>query len=552
MNMASDLFTFLVGGKAGEGVKTAAGSAAELFSEMGRHVFQMDDYQSLIRGGHNYSLVSSDIEPIWSHHMRADLIVCLDQKSYDVHKDHVSDRGLVVLNEGAVEGEGAFVPLIKEARKYPKPELRLGLGAFTVLCAAMGMPEDDLKRILEREYPKDKEVNLAYGLSIYHATSESVGQRFDPRPGTFKGSRILTGNEAIALGAASAGLDVYYAYPMTPSSSILHYLAAHDRDLGVEVVHAESEIAVINMAIGSTFAGARAMIGTSGGGFALMDEAISLAGMVESPILSILSSRPGPSTGVPTYTAQADLDFALGRGFGEFPQIVASPGTVEEAFYLASEMLDLVWRFQTPGILLTEKHLSESAMNVKLDVERASYPQPLMHTSGEYRRYTLTDNGISPLLFPPSPHMIKWNSYEHDEAGITTEDAGTIKKMADKRLTKEKALIRHLIGMRTVNTYGDGPVIMTYGSTTMSVMEALRISGIEAKVLQPVYLRPFPVWEMKAFTKERPVVVEQSCSGMFARLLREKAGITASHVIRRYDGRPFDPKELSERLKEVI
>ena len=293
------------------------------------------------------------------------------------------------------------------------------------------------------------------------------------------------------------------------------------------------------------------MVGSSGGGFALMEEAFSLAGMVEAPLLCYLGSRPGPSTGVPTYTSQGDLFFALHQGHGEFPRIVASPGSIEEAFYLAAEMLDILWRFQTPGVLLTEKHLAESRMTVDIDVNKAKLPEPLMHKTGEYKRYLDTENGVSPLLFPPSKELIKWDSYEHDESGITTEDPETITRMQDKRSKKTKAIIEHLKSLHTVNVFGDkGPVILTYGSTAMSVLEALKAGNIEATVVQPVYLEPLPFWELEKYRKDKVIVVEQSCTGQFAALLKEKIGIESKAVIKKYDGRPFDPQELALKIKE--
>jgi 2-oxoglutarate ferredoxin oxidoreductase subunit alpha len=362
-----------------------------------------------------------------------------------------------------------------------------------------------------------------------------------------------TGNQAIALGAVAAGLDVYLAYPMTPATTILHFLAEHDRELGVTVMHPESEIAVVNIAIGAAAAGARAMVGTSGGGFALMEEAFSLAGMAEVPLLCVLSSRPGPSTGVPTYTEQADLRFAVNPGHGDFPRIVASPSSISEAYTLTAEVMSLVWRFQTPAVLLTEKHLSESRMTVDIDVEGAAWAEPLIHDGGGYRRYLDTKDGVSPLLFPPSKELINWTSYEHDELGITTEEGPVIARMHDKRERKAGTITKHLKGMRTVNQFGDsGPIIFTYGSTTLSVLEALRAGGIDATVVQPIYLEPFPVWEFEHHQGTRPIVVEQSASGQFANLIREKTHIEPAAVIKRYDGRAFDPVELADDLKHAI
>lgn len=549
--MKKDVFTFIVGGKAGEGVRRAGSVAARLFANMKRRVFNMDDYQSLIKGGHNFSVISTATREIKSHYNKADLVVALDKRSYEMHKGDLADGGIMVYNSDTLtDAEGAGVPLTKEAKKYPNPNLRLGVGAVATLAAAIGCEKECLKRIVEKEYPRDLENNVAYAMTIYDLVNPKIGSKFHLDEGQ-KERPILSGNEAIALGAAAGGLDLYFAYPMTPSSSVLHTLAAQSEKLSLTAVHPENEIAVANMAIGSVFAGAKAMVGSSGGGFALMEEAFSLAGMVEAPLLCYLGSRPGPSTGVPTYTSQGDLLFAIYQGHGEFPRIVASPGSMEEAFYLAAEMLDILWRFQIPGILLTEKHLAESRMTVDIDVDQAKWPQPLTHTTGEYKRYLDTKNGVSPLLFPPSKELVKWNSYEHDESGITTEDPETITRMQDKRSRKKDLIIKHLKSLHTVNVFGDkGPVILTYGSTVMSVLEALKAGNIEATVIQPVYLEPLPFWELEKFKKTKVIAVEQSCTGQFATLLKEKIGIESKAVIKKYDGRPFDPQELAFKIKE--
>jgi 2-oxoglutarate ferredoxin oxidoreductase subunit alpha len=551
--MATDVFTFIVGGRAGEGVRKAGSVAARLFANMGRQVFHMDDYGSLIKGGHNFSVVSSATRRITSHYMKADLLVAPDKRSYDLHKNHLADGGIVAYNSDAMKDvEGLGVPLLTEAKKYPNPDLRIGVGAVAMLAAAIGCEKECLKRIIDQEYPRDIENNIAYAETIYDMVQPQIGSKFQLEKGD-RERPIFTGNEAIALGAAAGGLDLYFAYPMTPSSSILHYLAAHDQELSMVAVHPENEIAVINMAIGATFAGARAMVGSSGGGFALMQEAFSLAGMVESPLLCYIGSRPGPSTGVPTYTSQGDLNFAIYQGHGEFPRMVASPGSMEEAFYLTAQMLHLVWRFQTPGILLTEKHLAESRMTADIESKKAKWPEPVMHSGKDYKRYLDTNDGISPFLFPPSKEMIKWDSYEHDELGITTEDPSTIAKMQEKRQRKQKAIIEHMKTMHTVNVFGEkGPVIFTYGSTTLSVLEALRAGGIEAMVVQPIYLEPLPIWELEKHQGSDVIVVEQSCGGQFASLLEQRAGIHPKAVIKRYDGRPFDSVELASQIREEV
>ena len=551
--MVKDVFTFIVGGKAGEGVKKTGAVAAQMFIDMKRQVFQMDDYMSLIRGGHNFSVVSTATRWISNHYMRAELIVNLDERSYDNHKDELADGGILIFNSDVHEAsEGIGVPITSEAKGYKNAELMHGLAGVAVLASALGMSQSDLNNIIKQEYPGDNKANIEYAGKIYDRLNPQIGGKFSLDSGD-TARPIMTGNEAISMGAIAGGLDIYYGYPMTPASTILHFLADHADEFGLAVIHPESELAVINMAIGSTVTGARAMVGSSGGGVALMSEAFSLAGMSEAPILTVWSVRSGPSTGVPTYTEQADLNYALHIGHGEYPRIVASPSSMVEAFTLTAEMLDLVWKFQTPGILLTEKHLSESRMTVDLDLEAAKWAEPKMHTEGEYKRYLDTDDGISPLLFPPSEELIKWNSYEHDEMGITTEVAEKITKMHDKRYKKQASLETYLKDLTTVNVFGDaGPKIMTYGSTTMSVLEALEYGGMEATVVQPVYLSPLPVWILDDYQDDTIITVEQSLAAQFTTLLKDKVGIKPKATIKKYDGRPFDPIELASKLKVVM
>ncbi|MFX1493926.1 MAG: 2-oxoacid:acceptor oxidoreductase subunit alpha [Promethearchaeota archaeon] len=552
--MVSDVFTFLVGGKAGEGVKKAGSVAAHIFSSLGRHVFQMDDYMSLIRGGHNFSVISTAARWISSHYMKANLVVNFDNRSCETHINDIAKNGIIVFNSDEQElDNGIGVPLTSEANKYPMKKLIYGVGAVAILAATIGFEKEEMNQIIKDEYPSGIEDNIAFADSIYDIVYPDCGKKFLLEKGNKK-RPIITGNEAISLGAIAGGLDVYYGYPMTPASTILHTLAHEAENFGLAVVHAESEIAVINMAIGSAFTGAKAMVGTSGGGFSLMTEGFSLAGMTEAPVLVILSQRPGPATGVPTYTEQADLSFALTAGHGDFLRIVASPRTIREAYFLTAEMLDLVWKFQTPGILLTEKHFSESSMTVEIDLEKSKWAEPKIHKDGEYRRYLDTDDGISPILFPPSKQIIKWNSYEHDESGITTESAEKISFMHEKRNKKLATLIEYLKEQDTVKIIrGDRQSnIFTYGSTYMSVLEALQYGNLNPTIIAPIYLSPLPIWKLEEFKNQNNIVVEQNSTGQFTNLLKEKAGLKIRNTIKQYNGRPFDPIDLAHKLKEVL
>ncbi|MFX0048406.1 MAG: 2-oxoacid:acceptor oxidoreductase family protein, partial [Candidatus Hermodarchaeota archaeon] len=324
--MISDVFTFLVGGKAGEGVKKAGSVAAHIFSSIGRHVFQLDDYMSLIRGGHNFSVISTSKRWISSHYMKANLVVNFDKRSFDNHMNDIADNGIIVYNSDELENvDGIGIPLSSEAEKYPMKELMYGVGAVAILSSAIGFTKDQMNQVIREQYPSGIEDNIRFADKIYNIVKKNCENKFPLEQGDKK-RKILTGNESISLGAIAGGLNAYYGYPMTPASSILHFLANQTENFGLAVVHPESELAVINLAVGSSFAGAKTMVGTSGGGFSLMVEGYSLAGMTEAPVLIVLSQRPGPATGVPTYTEQADLSFALTTGHGDFLRIVASPG----------------------------------------------------------------------------------------------------------------------------------------------------------------------------------------------------------------------------------
>jgi len=547
--MKEDLFTFLIGGKAGEGVKKSASVVANMLLAMGRNVFIMDDYQNLISGGHNFSVVSSSMDEIFSQYKKYDLAVLLDQRSVDLHKN---EGNFIIYNSDSAKSDnGIGVPISSEAGKYSKPQLMMGLAGVAAFAAYTDISREKLVETVKKEYRKGAEENVECAAALYEQMVEKIDKDKKRRlKSSDKKDRraLLTGNEAIALGAYAAGLDIYFAYPMTPSSTLMHFLASHQKDFGITVVHPESEIAVINMAIGAASMGLRAMVGSSGGGFALMQEGLSLAGMAEVPVFCLLSMRAGPSTGVPTYTEQGDLYFALHQGHGEFARIVAAPANQKEAFYLSSELLALAWRYQCVSIILSDKHLSESSMSFPLDVESAKWAEEKLFEGNSYKRYLLTEDGVSPLLYPPSKEIIKWTSYEHDENGIATEDADMIAKMHEKREMKRERIIEDMKKMRCANVYGKGAAIFTYGSTTMSVLEALRYGDIEAKVIQPLYLEPFPSW---AIEDKEGIAVEMSCSGQFERLLREN-GITVKDRIRKYDGRPFDPAELAERIRGVL
>jgi 2-oxoglutarate ferredoxin oxidoreductase subunit alpha len=344
---------------------------------------------------------------------------------------------------------------------------------------------------------------------------------------------------------------------MTPSSGLLHFLARIAKDFSLKVIHPENEIAVILMALGSSYAGERTAVGTSGGGFCLMNEGLSLAGMSEVPIVIMVSQRPGPSTGVPTYTAQSDLHFVLNAGQGEFTRFIVSPGDAEEAYYWSTVALNISWKYQIPSIILVDKTLSEGVFSFdKESVKTLKEEKPLLWDKKQpYKRYLNTKTGISPLSFiPDKDAVIKVNSYTHDEYGITTEEPQMISMMQDKRLRKEQYLIQELEKYETVQFYGDkssSVALLCWGSTKGVCVETAKQFGL--RVVQPIVLSPFPVKQFRERLKgvKKLISVENNSTGQLVRLINQH-GFNVDEKILKYDGRPFSLEYLEADLKKVI
>lgn len=551
--MRTDTYTVLIGGKAGEGVKKLGQVIAAVGLKLGLHSFQMDDYQSLIKGGHNYSLVSFSPNEINNAYHKADLIICLDELSYTQHLNDLADHGIIYYNSSEQPHEqGIGIELTKLMKEHYSSPSNPSLGGLAIFCAHLGLDPDLMQSIIKSSYKKNINENLNYAMQVYSLVQarsklpEAVPQA--------SGLHLFSGNQCIGLGAWSAGLDTYFAYPMTPASSLLHFLASMSTKLGIKAIHAESELAAANMAIGAVVGGAKAAVGSSGGGFALMQEAFSLAGICEAPLLCVLSSRPGPATGVSTYTAQEDLLFALNQGHGEFSRIVASPDSMERAFSLASELVSLAWEFQIPVILLTEKHLSESAQSVRLPLDEACEAKGVLHdTMTPYNRYQITDTGISPMLFPPSDEIIKWNSHEHLESGLRTDQAPAMVAMKDKRDRKREHIVSACSKYRQLAVYGTGyRRIFAYGSTALEIREAMQNLDDSYQLIVPIYLEPLPLDQLLPYTDSPALVIEHNSQPRFATFLKEKLGLKVRENILRYDGRSWDPLELAKMIKEAF
>ncbi|OGB90697.1 pyruvate ferredoxin oxidoreductase [candidate division WOR-1 bacterium RIFCSPHIGHO2_01_FULL_53_15] len=527
-------FSVLIGGQAGYGIDKAGVVLARLFGRLGYRVYIYRDYPSLIRGGHTFSIIRASKVRINAHRNNVDFLLALNQDTVDLHKNKLNKNGVVIFDSAAVKTDGLGLPIggiVKEEGAAEITRNTCLLGAF---AKAAGIGWAALEQVLRQNMPKELEINLKVARRGFEAAAEKKKiEKFDQPP-----LPILTGNEALSLGLIAAGLQAYVAYPMTPASTILHFMAEQAEEFSLKVLQPESEIGVMLTALGFSYAGTKAAVGTSGGGFCLMTEGVSFAGMAELPIVIIVGQRTGPSTGLPTYTGQTELHFVLNAGQGEFTRFIVAPGDPEEAYYWGAVALNLAWQFQIPAFILTDKTMAEGGFNFDLSsikvVKEAALPK---------------------RAFPGDKEVVvKINSYEHDAKGLTTEDAANTKQMAEKRLLKGKQLAQELEKYETVKIYGDAKAataILCWGSNKGVCVEAAQKLGL--KVIQPLVLSPFPVKQFESAVKDvkKLICVENNATGQLAKLLKLN-GFSVDEMALKYDGRPFDLDELEGELKKWI
>ena len=544
----------LVGGRAGDGINNAGLMVAHLLNHLGYYICISIDYPSLIRGGHNFAVVRAADEPIGVSTSRIDYLIALNQETLDRHLPHCHDCTVIVnadLVKPVKNGQALSVTSILKAESAPPVTGNSAMiGAF---AKAAGIPWETVNNVFSRHMPKATDENLRVARRAYDQINTTRPIPVLPHPP----HSLLSGNEAIGLGLVAGGLATYISYPMTPSSSLLHFLAANAERFGITVIHPENEIAVILMALGSAVAGKKTAVGTSGGGFCLMTEGLSFAGQAEIPVVIVVSQRTGPSTGLPTYTGQAELSFVLHAGQGEFPRLVVAPADAKEACTWSESAVGIAWKYQIPAFVLADKTLSEGIYSLDYE-ELPRLPMPdavLWDGQAPYRRYTDTPDGISPLAFPGRKDaVVKVNSYAHDEDGITTENAGLVAQMAEKRRKKYMKLKEEMDRFPCVNVRGlrDGTTaLLCWGSVRNACDEVAAQLGL--RVIQPVVLSPYPDRQFASASRgvERMIAVEENATGQLAALVREHGGHVDNTVLK-YDGRSFTPDELLNLVKEVI
>jgi len=572
-----------IGGQAGDGIASLGENIARSFSRMGLHVFGLNAYQSVIRGGHVWFHARASEGKVHSQGDFADILYALDRQTVDVHAPILHPGSTVVFDPEKFPLTPADVPTgiqllpvptLEIARKYTSQSIlqnAAGIGATAFLA---GIPLEVIHKVLADSFGRKAgdvvDWNIGASADGYR-TAEKLGTSH-PKALTIQGppKLLMTGNQAIALGAAAAGLKFLVQYPMTPATSIMHWLAAHSRALGIVVKQSEDELASINMAIGASYAGVRTMTASSGGGFALMTEGLGMAGMAEVPVVVVDAARAGPSTGLPTKTEQGDLNLLLGAGQGEWPRAVLAPSDPIEAYHLTTVAFDLAERYQTPILVLTDFHLAESLEGIDRGEINLNIPIPSLFTvepnGHEYRRYLDTESGVSPRAFPGQPGLNHITlSDEHDESGRDISDIlvglpasiSMREKMMEKRMRKLKGLAKD-----TPPPVLEGPTdapltFVAWGSTVGAVRDAMVIlngRGKATNLLRFPTLYPLDPHAVRTtFARtHKTLLVEGNYSGQFGNLLRAEAGIELPHRFLKYDGEPFYPHQVVERVEEVL
>jgi 2-oxoglutarate ferredoxin oxidoreductase subunit alpha len=577
--------SILIGGEAGTGISAAGFMLGKAFLRGGLHVFGTIDYPSLIRGGHNFYMIRAAKTPVYSQWDSFNLIIALDALTLRRHKHQIGEEGGFIYDSDQIPQDSSDIP---EAREYCYPvpletitkeiEGRKVVKNTVALGAALGILGYDIDLLIqllteqfERKGEKVVSMNERAARAGYDYAQTNYANHFccqlKPLSKHQKSRILLTGNEAVALGAIAAGCKFYSAYPMTPASPVLHYLISQAERFGMVVIQAESEIAAINMTIGAAHAGVRAMTGTSGGGFCLMTEAFGLAGMTETPIVVMLGQRTGPSTGLPTYTGQSDLRFAIHASHGEFPRIVIAPGDVQECFDATIDAFNLAEEFQMPVILLTDKHLIESHADAKafkvdeIPINRGKLLPYEPYTGTEpYLRHRYTPDGISDRLIPGTPGaLLHTDSAVHKESGFQGDDCSIAAKMADKRFLKMDKLRKTLTKRPTIKLHGPKTAkttLVSWGSTKGAIFEAMRLlkkTNEQLNFLQVIYLEPFPAEAVsKALNGKKVILIENNQTAQLASFIHEHTHHTITHKILRYDGRPFNPLQLTRKIQEIL
>ncbi len=571
--------SFRIGGEAGQGVESSGAGFVKALVRAGLHVLGMPDYYSRIRGGHNYFTVRVGDEPVFAIREPIQLLLALNAETVARHVSKLVPGGAIIVDETTQFDESLLAGRDVRVLRVPMTAIaeREGdvlMANTAALAVAAGVTRFDLKYVLSviednfrRKGDAVVQANRRVAQAAYDLAQQGLGGTF---PWTIEAREsprrvTITGNQAFAMGALMGGCKFVAGYPMTPATTVLEYMAQHAAKWGLVVKHAESEIAAVNMCVGAANAGVRAMAPTSGGGFDLMTEGLSLSGITETPLVIYLAQRPGPATGLPTRTAQGDLFLALHASHGEYPRVVMAPHTPEEAFRCAVRAFNIAEKYQCLVIVLSDHHNASSVYSADADafdfrdiqIDRGKLLSAQdVEAMGEYRRYAVTPDGVSPRALPGThPKAVYLTTGdEHTEEGYITEEPEIVQAQMEKRLRKLETARSEIRPPLKFGPEKADITFVTWGSSYGCVREAMNIlnkNGVSANMVQFVDLWPFPAEAARqALAGARKLVdVEGNATAQFARLLRAYADIKVDQTILRYDGRSFTPEYILERLE---
>lgn len=549
------MYNILIGGEAGQGIDTATAILEKILKRAGYGVFTMRDFMSRIRGGHNFSLIRFGTEAVCSHSYLLDGIVAFSEETVELHKEKLKKDGFILCDSklNINDNRAVMIPMDDIAKSLGNMRV-VGSIAIGAVLKFFSIKQDNIQEILHT-FIDEKYIEI--NLKAVEKGYLNADKRYTQPEGKFSGNMIITGSQALALGAIAGGLRFYSAYPMSPSTPILVYLASKSAEAEIVVEQAEDEIAAINMCLGASFAGARAMTGTSGGGFSLMVEALGLSGIAEIPLVVVNVQRPGPATGLPTRTEQGDLKFMISAAQGEFPRMVIAPRNHSEAFYQTARALNIAEKYQIPVILLLDQYLGDSSAAVEpFEISAVENVESVTETeNGEYLRYRFTESGISPRLIPgKTKKLVAIDSDEHDEEGRITESAEVRTMMADKRMRKLKSLESELQEPEFIGADGFDTLLIGWGSMQGPLEEAILLLNRKtngryaALVFGDIFPLPKRLLMEKAKKAENIINVEQNATGQIAGIIREYTGIVCTGGVLKYDGRQLSGEEIAEAV----
>jgi 2-oxoglutarate ferredoxin oxidoreductase subunit alpha len=542
----------VLAGEAGQGIQSIESILAKVLKKSGYNLFATKEYMSRVRGGVNSTLVRVSSKRVRAYTDRIDILIALSDESIARLKKRINGKTRII----------SYAPFEQIASAAGNTIYSSSVAAGFV-CGLLGIDEALMTEIIEERF-KDKSEDIRKNNRDCSVKGHAMGRDYlekEVNVSIQKDVRIqkemvLSGAEAIALGALAGGCNYVCAYPMSPSTGVLHELARYSREADIIVEQIEDEVGALNMALGAWYAGAKALVTTSGGGFALMTEALSLCGMIESPAVIILAQRPGPATGLPTRTEQGDLNLALFAGHGAFPRVILAPGSLEEAYELTAFSFDIAGKYQVPVILLADQFMIDSYYNIPVLRVPGKRPMNYIERTGpDYKRYKLSKDGISPRGIPGyGEGFVRLDSDEHDEDGHITEDLELRVKMVDKRLRRMKFLEDEAVLPRLYGSEVYDNLIIGWGSTDAMITEAfdiLKPAGTSYLHFSQVY--PLPDGADKYLKEAKNIAcIENNETGQFADLLQQVTGYRIKKRILKYSGLPFSVEELVESLRQVF